>query len=129
MLVSDSQRVGHKICELQQQLESTNAALQDQVPWNDIQIMETGLNVFRSCTGLFNPKEEDLCCSSEGPRVADPKPAGYHSTELDPATVHDRNTLSPVSIIEQPVVDNDPSNQWAPNCVIDVPVLTAERKR
>ncbi|CAP78991.1 hypothetical protein PCH_Pc03g00290 [Penicillium rubens Wisconsin 54-1255] len=50
--------------------------------------METGLNVFRSCTGLFNPKEEDLCCSSEGPRVADPKPAGYHSTELDPAKRH-----------------------------------------
>ncbi|KAI2734134.1 hypothetical protein DTO013E5_10164 [Penicillium roqueforti] len=28
--LADSQRVGHKICELQQQLESTNAALQDQ---------------------------------------------------------------------------------------------------
>lgn len=29
--LADSQRVGHKICKLQQQLESTNAALQDQV--------------------------------------------------------------------------------------------------
>jgi hypothetical protein len=37
--LADSQRVGHKICELQQQLESTNAALQDQVPWNDIQLV------------------------------------------------------------------------------------------
>ncbi|CAP94182.1 hypothetical protein PCH_Pc16g15120 [Penicillium rubens Wisconsin 54-1255] len=37
--LADSQRVGHEICELQQQLESTNAALQDQVPWNDIQLV------------------------------------------------------------------------------------------
>ncbi|CAP79285.1 hypothetical protein EN45_041850 [Penicillium chrysogenum] len=37
--LADNQRVGHEICELQQQLESTNAALQDQVPWNDIQLV------------------------------------------------------------------------------------------
>jgi hypothetical protein len=37
--LADSQRVGHEICEFQQQLEPTNAALQDQVPWNDIQLV------------------------------------------------------------------------------------------
>ncbi|CAP99998.1 hypothetical protein PCH_Pc22g27100 [Penicillium rubens Wisconsin 54-1255] len=36
--LADGQRVRQEICELQQQLESTNAALQDQVPWNDIQL-------------------------------------------------------------------------------------------
>ena len=42
--------------------------------------------------------------------------------------MRDRNTLSQVSIIEQPVVDNDPSNELALDCVIDVPVLTANVK-
>ncbi|CAG8882005.1 unnamed protein product [Penicillium nalgiovense] len=37
--LADNQRVRHDICELQQQLESTNAALQDQVPWNDIRLV------------------------------------------------------------------------------------------
>lgn len=37
--LAESQRVGREIGELQQQLESTNAALQDQVPWNDIQLV------------------------------------------------------------------------------------------
>ena len=37
--LAESQRVAREVCELQQQLESTNAALQDQVPWNDIQLV------------------------------------------------------------------------------------------
>jgi multidrug efflux pump subunit AcrA (membrane-fusion protein) len=37
--LAESQRAGREICELQQQLESTNAALQDQVPWNDVQLI------------------------------------------------------------------------------------------
>ncbi|KAI3090632.1 hypothetical protein CBS147333_10328 [Penicillium roqueforti] len=37
--LAESQRVKREICELQQQLESTNAALQDQVPWNDVQLL------------------------------------------------------------------------------------------
>ncbi|CAG8231954.1 unnamed protein product [Penicillium salamii] len=37
--LAESQRVVREVCELQQQLESTNAALQDQVPWNDIQLV------------------------------------------------------------------------------------------
>ncbi|CAG8205876.1 unnamed protein product [Penicillium salamii] len=34
--LAESQRVEREVSELRQQLESTNAALQDQVPWNDI---------------------------------------------------------------------------------------------
>ncbi|CAG8245344.1 unnamed protein product [Penicillium salamii] len=34
--LAESQRVEREVSELQQQQESTNAALQDQVPWNDI---------------------------------------------------------------------------------------------
>ncbi|KAK9846720.1 hypothetical protein MYU51_001357 [Penicillium brevicompactum] len=34
--LAESQRVEREVSELQQRLESTNAALQDQVPWNDI---------------------------------------------------------------------------------------------
>ncbi|CDM38438.1 hypothetical protein PROQFM164_S12g000047 [Penicillium roqueforti FM164] len=37
--LADSQRVGQEICKLQQQLESTNTALQDLIPWNDIQLV------------------------------------------------------------------------------------------
>jgi hypothetical protein len=37
--LAKSQLVMQEVCELQQQLESTNAALQDQVPWNDIQLV------------------------------------------------------------------------------------------
>jgi hypothetical protein len=37
--LADNQRIRHDICELRQQIESTNAALQDQVPWNDIQLV------------------------------------------------------------------------------------------
>ncbi|KAI3094764.1 hypothetical protein CBS147333_9938 [Penicillium roqueforti] len=37
--LAESQRVLRQVCELQQQLESTNTALQDQVPWNDIQLV------------------------------------------------------------------------------------------
>ncbi|KAJ5041886.1 hypothetical protein NUH16_003291 [Penicillium rubens] len=34
--LADSQRVAHKVCELQQQEESANATLQNQVPWNEV---------------------------------------------------------------------------------------------
>jgi hypothetical protein len=37
--LAESQRVVREVCELQEQLESTNVALQDQVPWNDIQLV------------------------------------------------------------------------------------------
>jgi hypothetical protein len=37
--LAESQQVVQEVCELQQQLESTNAALQEQVPWNDIQLV------------------------------------------------------------------------------------------
>ena len=37
--LAESQRVEREVFELQQQLESTNAALQDQLPWNDIQLV------------------------------------------------------------------------------------------
>jgi predicted nuclease with TOPRIM domain len=37
--LAESQRVVQEVCELQQQLESTKAALHDQVPWNDIQLV------------------------------------------------------------------------------------------
>lgn len=37
--LAESQRVEREVFELQQQLESTNAGLQDQVPWNDIQLV------------------------------------------------------------------------------------------
>ncbi|CAG7947703.1 unnamed protein product [Penicillium salamii] len=37
--LAENQRVLRQVYELQQQLESTNAALQDQVPWNDIQLV------------------------------------------------------------------------------------------
>ncbi|CAG8095045.1 unnamed protein product [Penicillium salamii] len=37
--LSESQMVGREIGKLQQQLKSTNAALEDQVPWNDIQLV------------------------------------------------------------------------------------------
>ncbi|KAJ5033169.1 hypothetical protein NUH16_003085 [Penicillium rubens] len=37
--LAESQRIGREVCEFQQQLECTNAALQDQVPWNDIQLV------------------------------------------------------------------------------------------
>ena len=33
----ESQRLQRELCELKQQLESTNATMQDQVSWNDIQ--------------------------------------------------------------------------------------------
>lgn len=35
--LAESQRLGRELCQLQQQLESTNATMQDQVSWNDIQ--------------------------------------------------------------------------------------------
>lgn len=37
--LAESQRIRREICQLQQQLESTNTVLQDQVPWNDIQLV------------------------------------------------------------------------------------------
>ncbi|CAG7965806.1 unnamed protein product [Penicillium olsonii] len=37
--LAESQRVEREVFELQRQLESTNAALQDQLPWNDIQLV------------------------------------------------------------------------------------------
>ena len=37
--LSERQKLQREICQLQQQLESTNTALQDQVPWNDIQLV------------------------------------------------------------------------------------------
>ena len=37
--LSESQRIGREIGKLEQQLKSTNAALEDQVPWNDIQLV------------------------------------------------------------------------------------------
>ena len=37
--LAESQRVVQEVCELQQQLESTNAALQDQAPWNYIHLV------------------------------------------------------------------------------------------
>ncbi|CAG8432075.1 unnamed protein product [Penicillium salamii] len=37
--LAESQQVVREVCELQQQLESTNSALQEQVPWNDIQLV------------------------------------------------------------------------------------------
>ncbi|CAG8147874.1 unnamed protein product [Penicillium salamii] len=37
--LANSQQVVQEVCELQRQLESTNAALQDQVSWNDIQLV------------------------------------------------------------------------------------------
>ncbi|KAJ5300115.1 hypothetical protein PENANT_c107G02717 [Penicillium antarcticum] len=36
---TEQQKLQREICQLQQQLESTNTALQDQVPWNDIQLV------------------------------------------------------------------------------------------
>ena len=37
--LAEQQKLQREICQLQQQLESTNTALQDQVPWNDIQLV------------------------------------------------------------------------------------------
>jgi hypothetical protein len=37
--LAESQRVVQEVSKLQQQLESINAALQDQVPWNDVQLL------------------------------------------------------------------------------------------
>ncbi|OGE46937.1 hypothetical protein PENARI_c086G05527 [Penicillium arizonense] len=37
--LAEHQKLQRGICQLQQQLESTNTALQDQVPWNDIQLV------------------------------------------------------------------------------------------
>ena len=37
--LAEHQKPQREICQLQQQLESTNTALQDQVPWNDIQLV------------------------------------------------------------------------------------------
>ncbi|OGE46839.1 hypothetical protein PENARI_c101G07936 [Penicillium arizonense] len=37
--LAEQQKLQRENCQLQQQLESTNTALQDQVPWNDIQLV------------------------------------------------------------------------------------------
>jgi hypothetical protein len=37
--VAESERLQRELCQLQQQVESTNAAMQDQVSWNDIQLV------------------------------------------------------------------------------------------
>ena len=37
--LTEQQKLQREICQLQQQLESTNTSLQDQVPWNDIRLV------------------------------------------------------------------------------------------
>ncbi|KAJ6126429.1 hypothetical protein N7523_002041 [Penicillium sp. IBT 18751x] len=37
--VAENERLQRELCQLQQQVESTNAAMQDQVSWNDVQLV------------------------------------------------------------------------------------------
>ncbi|CAI7613147.1 unnamed protein product [Penicillium viridicatum] len=66
--LAESERVLREVCELQQQLESTNAALQDQVPWNDIQLVldqargdlvSTAPHEFSNCSKFANFAESN----------------------------------------------------------------------
>jgi hypothetical protein len=37
--VAENERLQRELCQLQQQVESTNATMQDQVSWNDVQLV------------------------------------------------------------------------------------------
>jgi multidrug efflux pump subunit AcrA (membrane-fusion protein) len=73
--LAGSQRVVQEVSKLQQQLESTNAALQDQVPWNDIQLLldQAHADLVSTTTRFWNTvdafQNKRLASYSPGSRV------------------------------------------------------------